>query len=68
MDSAVVNDGVADFHIFIMLVILLHFVYLGNHFPPGFVNLICKPPFAKASMVRGKGKDVELDDDGADFA
>ena len=27
MDSAVVNDGVADFHIFIMLVILLHFVW-----------------------------------------
>ena len=50
MDSAVVNDGVEDFHISIMLVILLQFVYGGNHFPPGFVNLICKPPFAKASI------------------
>ena len=26
-------------------------MYGGNHFPPGFVNLICKPPFAKASIV-----------------
>ena len=27
MYSAVVNDGVGDFHIFTMLVILLHFVW-----------------------------------------
>ena len=29
-------------------------MYGGNHFPPGFVNLICKPPFAKASIRRGE--------------
>ena len=54
MDSAVANDGVEDFHIFIMLVILLQFVWWKYHFPPGFVNLICKPPFAKASMDKGR--------------
>ena len=34
MYSAVVNDGVGDFHIFTMLVILLHFVWWKSARPP----------------------------------